>query len=114
MEIVFRPFNERSNGNTNASSIAEYGVVTISSNFTLGTGITQYAPTRISIYQIINMNPQTKNEIIAERERERKRESERERARERERERERESLKRTLLQYFVDKAIYEAIKRIIS
>ena len=34
--------------------------------------------------------------------------------RERERERERESLKRTLLQYFVDKAIYEAIKRIIS
>ena len=56
------------------------------------------------------MNTQTKNEIIAERERER----ERERARERERERERESLKRTLLQYFVDKAIYEAIKRIIS
>ena len=32
----------------------------------------------------------------------------------RERERERESLKRMLLQYFVDKAIYEAIKRIIS
>ena len=76
MEIVFRPFNERSNDNTHASSIAEYGVVTISNKFTLGTGITQYAPTRISIYQITNMDTQTKNEIIAERERERERERE--------------------------------------
>ena len=49
-----------------ASSIAEYERVVFSNNFTLVPGITQYASTKITIYKIIKMEAQTKNEIIAE------------------------------------------------
>lgn len=48
-----------------ASRIAEHGRVAISNNYTLDSGFTQYTSTYFAIYQIINMNAQTKSEIIS-------------------------------------------------
>ena len=59
LEIVFGRFIN-SGMTAHASSITEYMSTAISNDFTLGSDITQCTSTKISIYQIINLDARKK------------------------------------------------------